>query len=115
MVVAYLAKMLVSGVGNSGTVAASMWPTWLARISAWMLLPPTDTPAAMEGLTPFMTVMSPAMLPVVMMTGGLASEVERMLASPAGMPAIGFLVSMVTVPLEAMPLSKKLVGRSEGS
>src|SRR6266568_7751462 len=107
MLVAYFLKTLVSGVGNSGRFAGSMWWTWLARISARIALPPTDTPAAMDGFRPFKSVMSPEMLPVSMVTGGLAAEVERMLASLAGVPVMGFLVSIVTVPLEAMPMSKK--------
>src|SRR5947207_9454661 len=99
---AYCLKMLLSGKGKSGTSAGALWCMWLATISAWMVVPPTDDPATMVGVRPLSTVMSPAMLAALpnlvspMVTGGLAAEEERTLAWEAGAPPMGFLVSMTS-------------------
>src|SRR5687767_3656151 len=116
--VAYCLKMLVSGVGNSGTSVAAIWSMWLAVMSAELVVPPTDEPATIVGVSPESTVISPVMMPGVpvaglpMVMGGSAVEVEIMLARSAGMPVICLAVSMIIVPLLAMPHWKKSVGCS---
>src|SRR4051812_43681561 len=80
-----------------------------------MLLPPTEVPAAIVGLSPFNVVISPEMLPEAMLMGGLTADRLITLERLAGTDVIGFLTSSVIWPLDAIPVSKKFVGRSSGS